>query len=71
MWAHGEHLAVQHHSKNDPRITSYINVPLDSWADPGTQFEPKNTKNDHNRRLRLELVLIESSSVHTVLNVLS
>ena len=35
------------------------------------QFEPKNTKNDHNRRLRLELVLIESSSVHTMLNVLS
>ena len=49
----------------------YTGVPHDSCADFGTSSEPKTTRNHHHTHLRLNLVLIESRNVHTMLNVLS
>ena len=58
-----------------PRMTQgsqqYKGVPLDCCADSGTQSEPKTSKKHHHYCLWLRLVLIESSNVHTMLNVLS
>ena len=58
-----------------PRMTPgsqlYKGVPLDSCAGVGTQSDLKTTEKLYHTRLRLKPVLIESRSVHSMLNVLS